>query len=96
MEAEQNRSEIQILQDLLVARNDDHTWTGRNPDGKTPNHTQLHNKEDENLEVVYGFICTYGFNWDFFIYFCRPNQEDNSRVKKCTNISKSSKYKLEF
>ena len=69
------------------------------PDGRASSHTQPHSKEDEDLEVVYGFICTYGSNSDF-VYFCRPNQEENSRVKECTNISKktskSSKHKLEF
>ena len=68
-------------------------------DGRVLNHTQPHNKEDEDLDVVYGFICTYGFNWAF-VYFCRPNQEGSSRVNECTNISKkiskSSKHKLEF
>ena len=46
-----------------------------------------------------GSNCKYGYNWAF-VYFCRPNQEDNSKVKECTNISKktskSSKYKLEL
>jgi len=57
--------------------------------GKAPNHLQPHNKEDEDLEVVYGFICKYGSNWAF-VYFCRTNQEDNSRMKECTNISKKT------
>ena len=30
-----------------------------------------------------------GLNWAF-VYFCWPNQEDNSRVKECTNISKKT------
>jgi len=34
-------------------------------DGRAPSHTQPHNKEDEDLEVVYGFICKYGSNWAF-------------------------------
>ena len=66
---------------------------------RAPSHTQLHNKEDEGLKVVYGFIWKYRSNWAF-VYFCRPNQEDNSRMKECTNISKktsnSLKYKLEL
>ena len=68
-------------------------------DDKAPNNTQPHNKEDEDLEVVYGFICKYGSNW-VFVYFCRPNQEEKSRMKECTNISKktsnSSKHILEL
>jgi len=44
-------------------------------------------------------FCKYRPNWDF-VYFCRPNQEDNSRMKECTNISKktsnSIKHKLEL
>jgi len=68
-------------------------------DGKSPSHTQTHNKKDEDLEVVYGFICKNGSNWDF-VYFCRPNQEENSRMKECTHISKktsnSLKHKLEL
>jgi len=66
-------------------------------DGRTLNHTHPHNKEDEDLEVIYRF--THESNWAF-VYFCRPNQKNNSRIKKCTNISKktskSSKHKLEF
>ena len=35
-----------------------------------------------------------------FIYFCRPNIEDKSRMEKCKNISKktsnSPKHKLEL
>jgi len=31
-------------------------------DARAPNHTQPHNKEDEDLEVVYGIICKYGSN----------------------------------
>jgi len=56
-------------------------------DGRAPSHTQPHNKEDEKLKVVYGFICRYGSNWAF-VYFCRTNQED--KVKECTNISKKT------
>jgi len=41
-------------------------------DDKAPNHTQPHNKEDEDLKVVYDFICTYGFTWAF-VYFGRSN-----------------------
>ena len=51
--------------------------------------TQPYNKEDENLEVVYWFNCKYGSNWAF-VYFCRPNQVDNPRLKECTNISKKT------
>jgi len=40
-------------------------------DGRAPSHTQPHIKEDENLEVVYEFICKYESNWAF-VYFCRP------------------------
>jgi len=35
-------------------------------DGRAPSYTQAHNNEEEDLEVVYGFICTYGSNWAFF------------------------------
>jgi len=31
-------------------------------DDRGPSHTQPHNKEDEDLEFVYGFICKYGSN----------------------------------
>jgi len=68
-------------------------------DGRAPSHTQPHNEEDDDLEVVYGFICKYGSNWAF-VYFGRPNQEDKYRMKACINISKktsnSSKHKLEL
>jgi len=69
-------------------------------DGRASSHTQLHNKEDEeDIEVDYGFICKYGSTWAF-VSFCTPNQEDNSRVNECRNISKNtsklSKHKLKF
>ena len=58
-------------------------------DGKAPNHTQPHNKKGEDQKSVYGFIYKYESNWAF-VYLCMPNQDDNSRMKKCT------KHILEF
>jgi len=49
--------------------------------GRDPSHTQPHNKEDEDLEVIYWFNWKYGYNWAF-VYFCRPNQKEISRVKE--------------
>ena len=61
------------------------------------NLAQSHNKEDEDLEVVYWFNYKYESNWSF-VYFCRPNQKDKmyKHIQKDLQLIKtSSKHKLE-
>jgi len=33
--------------------------------------------------LFYGLTSKYGSNW-VFVYLCKPNQEDNFRMKECT------------
>ena len=68
-------------------RSEDRSSQERRDDGRAPSHTQPHNKEDEDLEIVYGFICKYGCNWAF-VYFYRSNQEEKSRKENFVLLSK--------